>query len=413
MTERPKQPAPNPRLRLLDFQPIQQYDETMWLLRDPWQLGERQLIFPAALAQLLPLCDGTRTPRQLQTALSEHLGVSVPFDIISEALAQLDAAYLLVNDRFEARRQEYLARYRAQSQRPPALAGLSYPAVPAELSAQLRHYGAGDMATIDPWHGRGVVSPHIDYQRGGPVYARVWRRAAPAVLEADLVLIFGTDHNGGPSSVTLTPLPYATPYGTLPTDNTLVGRLAEALGEEAAYAEELNHRQEHSVELSAVWLHHVFHEAGAAPCPMVPILVGSFHHFITSGTHPRGEPRLGRFLETLRRETAGRRVLAVGSVDLAHVGPAFGDIFGMDAERRAALRLADEALMTRVMAGDALGFYSRIAAVEDSNRICGFSPLYLMLSYLGATSGQRVAYQHCPADPADTSLVSICGLLLD
>ncbi len=233
------------------------------------------------------------------------------------------------------------------------------------------------------------------------------------MLAADLVLIFGTDHNGSAGSVTLTPLPYATPYGVLPTDAAIIDHLAAALGPEAAYAEELNHRQEHSVELSAVWLHHVFHTAGVAPCPMVPILVGSFHHFVTSGSHPAQEERFNRFLDTLRRETAGRRVLVVGSVDLAHVGPAFGDAFGMDAGRRSRLRGEDEALMTAVTAGDAAGFYRRIAAVEDRNRICGFSPLYLMLSYLGPATGRRVAYEHCPADAADTSLVSICGLLLD
>ena len=402
-----------PHLRPLDFQPIHHQGEPMWLLRDPWQLGERQLIFPQALAQMLPYCDGTRSPRQIQAALSEQLGAPVPFDVISEALAQLDAAFLLVNERSEARRRALLSDYRAQPFRPPALANLSYPAAPAALSDLFRGYGSGDEPVPDAWHGRGVVSPHIDYQRGGPVYARVWRRAAPAVLAADLVLIFGTDHNGGRGSVTLTPLPYATPYGVLPTDAALIDRLAAALGPEAAFAEELNHRQEHSVELSAVWLHHIFHTAGVAPCPMVPILIGSFHHFVTGSGHPSGDARLSRFLDALRRETAGRRVLAVGSVDLAHVGPAFGDAFGMDAARRQRLRGEDEALMASVIAGDAAGFYDHIAAVEDRNRICGFSPLYLMLSYLGPSTGQRVAYEHCPADAADTSLVSICGLLLD
>jgi AmmeMemoRadiSam system protein B len=403
----------NPLLRPLDFQPVQHQGESMWLLRDPWQLGERQLIFPQVLAQMLILCDGTRSPRQIQAALSDQLGMPVPFNFISEALAQLDAAFLLVNERSEARHRALLADYRAQPFRPPALADLNYPAAPAALDDLFRGYGDGDEPTVDGWQGRGVVSPHIDYQRGGPVYARVWRRAAPAVLAADLVLIFGTDHNGGRGSVTLTPLPYATPYGVLPTDAELIDRLAAALGPEAAFAEELNHRQEHSVELSAVWLHHVFHAAGVAPCPMVPILVGSFHHFVTGDDHPRDDARLGRFLDALRRATAGRRVLAVGSVDLAHVGPAFGDTFGMNAARRQRLRGEDEALMAAVMAGDAAGFYDRIAAVEDRNRICGFSPLYLMLSYLGPTSGQRVAYDHCPADAADTSLVSICGLLLN
>ncbi len=402
-----------PRLRPLDFQPVHHHGEPMWLLRDPWQLGQQQLIFPQALAQMLPYCDGTRTPREIQSALSDHLGAPVPYDVVIDSLAQLDQAYLLVNDRSEERWQALLAAYRAQPHRPPALADLSYPGAPEQLAALLRQYGDGDMTAGDAWHGRGVVSPHIDYQRGGPVYARVWRRAAPAVLAADLVLILGTDHNGSAGSITLTLLPYATPYGVLPTDPALIAQLAEALGPERAFAEELNHRQEHSVELSAVWLHHVFRQAGVAPCPMVPILVGSFHHFLTESRHPAGEARFERFLDALRQTTAGRRVLVVGSVDLAHVGPAFGDTFVMDEARRQRLRQTDADLMSAIMRGNAAGFYDQIAAVEDSNRICGFSPLYFMLRFLGPTTGAQVAYDHCPADTQDTSLVSICGLLLE
>jgi hypothetical protein len=51
--------------------------------------------------------------------------------------------------------------------------------------------------------------------------------------------------------------------------------------------------------------------------------------------------------------------------------------------------------------------------VQDRNRICGFSPIYLMLRYLsGVEDGVRVDYQHCSADERNESLVSICGLLL-
>ena len=36
-----------------------------------------------------------------------------------------------------------------------------------------------------------------------------------------------------------------------------------------------------------------------------------------------------------------------------------------------------------------------------------------MLRFLETSGGRQVAYDQCPADPTDTSLVSICGLLLD
>ncbi len=384
----------------------------MWLLRDPWQLSDRQLIFPQALAQMLHLCDGTRTPEAIQRELSRQLGHDVPFTAIEEALSELDRSFLLRNERFESERVRHLQAYRAQACRPPALAGLGYPVEPIELTALFQDYVNGT-GPDESGSWRGIVSPHIDYQRGGPVYGQVWHAAAASVLQADLVLIFGTDHNGRVGSLTLTSQPYATPYGVLPTEPDLIAQLAAAIGEEAAFLEELNHRHEHSVELSAVWLHHVFQQAGRPPCPMIPILVGSFYHFVTSGAHPQDDPTYNRFLNALRRVTAGRRVLAVGSVDLAHVGPAFGDTFNMDAQRRARLRQEDERLMAAIVHGNAAEFYRQIAQIDDRNRICGFAPLYLMLRYLESNAGVQVAYAQCPADQADTSLVSICGLLLE
>lgn len=403
-----------PLLRPLDFQPVVHQGQQMWLLRDPWQLSDRQIIFPQALAQLLVFCDGTRTAAEIHRSLCEHLGGDVPAEVVDEALAQLDRAFLLQNERFEREKQRLLRDYRGQAFRPPALAGLSYPASPAELSELFRQYGNGIGAAGAPTrHRRGIVSPHIDYQRGSSVYAQVWQQGADALLDADLVLIFGTDHYGRPGSVTLTHLPYATPYGILPADPDMVDRLAAALGPEAAFREELNHRNEHSVELSAVWLHHIYHEAGRQPPPMIPILVGSFHHFLENGAHPSTDAAYGRFLAALREGTRSRRALAVGSVDLAHVGPAFGDPFAMDKARRTALTISDEQLMATIIEGDAAGFYRQIQSVQDRNRICGFAPLYLMLEYLRPTGGSVIAYEHCPADAANTSLVSICGLLLD
>lgn len=385
----------------------------MWLLRDPLQLSPQQLIFPTALAQMLFFCDGTRTLPQIQQEFSQHLGVSVDFDIIHNTLAHLDEACLLHNERAQAAETALLTRYRAQPYRPPALAGLSYPAAATDLRAYFAEFTA-DVTPRRPdepaWRGRGIISPHIDYLRGGPVYAQTWERTAAAVREADLVFILGTDHNGG-QALTLTEKPYATPFGMLPTDTALVGKLATAIGKDIAFASELNHRQEHSVELSAVWLHHVLGDA--PPCPMIPILVGSFHRFVTNGGHPAQDERLNRFIDVLQEESAGRKVVVVASVDLAHVGPAFGDDFVMDGARRAALRRSDRQLLEAIMAGDAARFYGEIAGIQDRNRICGFAPIYLLLRYLETTQGQEIAYQHCPADDEDNSLVSICGALLD
>lgn len=402
-----------PRLRILDFQPAIHQGERMWLLRDPWQLSDRQLIVPQPLAQMLLLCDGTRTPEEIHAELSEELGFEIPHDAIASTLSELERNYLLHTERFEIARSRALNEYRSLAFRPPALADLSYPASPNELTALFKSYGRGASSRVmnaKPW--RGIVSPHIDYQRGGHVYAQVWQEARQAVQDAELVLLFGTDHNGSAGTLTLTTQPYATPFGTLPNDPELIDRLAKAIGEDRAYAEELNHRNEHSIELSAVWLHYIFNQVGREPCPMIPILIGSFHHFLSNGHHPANEPMFNRFLDVLRRETAGRRVLAVASVDLAHVGPAFGDSFAMDESRRTALRDEDHRLMATITQGNSAEFFNRIYSVGDQNRICGFAPLYHMLRYLDSSTGIQVAYEQCPADQIEASLVSICGLLL-
>ena len=146
---------------------------------------------------------------------------------------------------------------------------------------------------------------------------------------------------------------------------------------------------------------------------MIPILCGSFHHFVTNGGHSAHDPQFNILLDTLKAETAGKRVLAIASVDLAHVGPNFGDSFPMDKPRRQAIRESDQRVMNATRSGSAETFYQEIAQVQDRNRICGFSSIYLMLRYLENQQGHEIAYAHCPADDQDTSLVSICGLLLD
>ena len=382
----------------------------MWLLRDPLELSNHQLILSPALAQMLLFFDGTRGLEEMQSAFLLQFGFTIETSVILDTVAQLDEAYLMDNERSRQAIRALRQRYRDQPYRFPALAGISYPEKPADLRQALDAFGQDD--DLDgwlPWSGRAIVSPHIDYFRGGRVYSRLWRRAQAAVEQAELVLIFGTDHIGSPGSITLTKKPYATPYGIIPTDMGLVDALSKAVGPQL-FDQELNHLNEHSVELSAVWFHHI---RGGDPCPMLPILCGSFQEYVMNGHDPADDRALTTFVETLRSATSGRRVLAVASVDLAHVGPSFGDDFVMDADRRNQIRESDGSLIKAIGRGDDERFYQEVAAIEDRNRICGFSSIYLMLRYLKSTRGIQIAYEHCPADSEDHSLVSICGMLLD
>lgn len=403
-------PEPQPKLRPIEVRPFVQDGRPLLLLRDPLSLSGQIAVLPQALGPALALCDGTRTLYGIRVALLLQYKLQVDLAVLAEVMETLDALYLLENERSAAAQAQALADYRAAPHRLPASAGGAYPADPAQLRALLDGYLAEVRGRHDrrrPTAARGLVSPHIDYARGGLVYAAVWEAAAEAARAADLAIIFGTDHYGGHGALTLTRQHYATPYGVLPTDRAVVDAAAEAIGEEAAFAEELHHRGEHSVELAAAWLHHM---RGGAACPVVPVLCGSFGHFVAGAADPAADGRIAALTAALRGATAGRRVLVVAAADLAHIGPAFGGP-PVDAAGRDALRAADAALLAPVERGDPAGFFRELQRAQDCNNVCGLPPIYLALRLLAPAAGETVAYDQCPADEQGTSWVSVAGVV--
>lgn len=403
----------NPKLRAVNVHPIQHENQPMLLLDDPLRLSDTSIAVPRPLAALLMLMDGTRDPSRLEAALQVQAGVRLAPGLLEQLVAGLDAAFLLDNERFRQARAAAVETYRAAPFRPLTLDGASFDGRAEMTTAQLQGYldalppapqFEGEAAPI-----RGVISPHIDYQRGGPVYAEVWRAAAEAARQAELVIILGTDHRGGEGTLTLTRQSYATPFGVLPTEQSLVDALAGALGDEAVFGEELNHRQEHSIELAAVWLHLM---RGGEAVSLLPILCGSFGAFVAGQGQPADHEPFARAVEVLQPAMAARQTLVMAAADLAHIGPAFGDRHGVDFIGRAQQRNADERLMASICAGDAESFFAQIRDEGDRRHICGLPPIYLTLRILGEVRGQQAGYALCPADPQGLSFVSVAGAIL-
>jgi MEMO1 family protein len=400
-------PEPDfPRLRLVDAKPIPYEGETYLFLRDPLGLTEKTLLIPQPMIPALALCDGTRSPATLRAALAVRYGLFLSTQRIEELLSALDDALLLDNERSRKARAEIQAQFRQEPFRPPASAGASYPKDSGELAAYLQEYldQAGQGSLLDG-SVRGIISPHIDYERGGAVYAQVWGQAAEAVRAADLAIIIGTDHFSEGFPITLTRQNYATPFGMLPTDTAIVDALANVLGVEEAFAGELHHRQEHSIELAAVWMHYM---RKGRPLHMVPILTGS----LDSGPNPLSGPRLEKFLKTLRGAMQRRKAIVVAAGDLAHVGPAF-DTEPVDPGSLILLKDADHELIQAMCQGNAEGFYGAIQRVQDRNNVCGVAPIYLTLRLLAPLKGSSHGYAVCPADQTNTSVVTICGVTLE
>ncbi len=398
-----------PRLRNVNVQRITYQGEPVFLIQDPLKLTEAVILLPQALGPLALLCDGQHTAPEIGAALEVRYGLRLPQTVIEDLLEQFDRALLLESVTFQQARQQAVDTFRAAPFRPPTLAGPSYPDEPEALRQMLQGYlDQVNGVPAAPSYSRGLITPHIDYQRGGPIYAQVWASAAEAVRQAELIIIFGTDHNGSAGTLTLTRQNYASPLGVMPTDTALVDRLAEVLGPDQAFAEELHHRGEHSIELALVWLQYLRNES---PCQVLPVLCGSFHHFMVDQADIEAETRFKAFVDILRDEMSRRRTVVVAAGDLAHLGPAF-DGPPLDPIAQAQMKVDDEALIGSLCRGSAAEFFRFMQAGQYRRNVCGLSTFYFTLRVLDQTQGQAVAYERCPADNRNTSFVSVCGIVL-
>jgi len=398
-----------PKLREIRTQPAVEQGQQGIVLTDPLSVSQTRLFVPNSITLLLSLIDGTRDIGTLRTGYELRTGRTVGNAIVEQLLSQLDEALFLENDRFQLAYNEALNSYRSSPTRTPILAGSCYPEDPVELKNFIKKY-------IDEVEGNplqeadqviGVISPHIDYQRSGHVYAQVWSKMMGVLSQAELVVILGTDHNDGKGMVTFTRQNYETPLGTIPTAKNIVEELASEIGDDC-FTLELNHRGEHSIEAALVWMHYIL---GDKICPIVPILCGSFQGPIEKGESPLTLKHIVSTVSTLSSLYQRHRTIVIAAADLAHMGPAFGDPIPLDIVGRARMAKYDEELIQVLCQGNADNFYSLVQKEKDRRHVCGVPPIYITLASIASAQGISAGYAQCPASVDGTSLVSICGIV--
>jgi len=392
-----------PPLRAVEAFPVEQEGRRYVALRDPAGYTGAIVMLPMPLVEVVARFDGRRSVGDIQAEVMRHRGELVPREKIAELARALEEHGFLASPAFEDRRAAIDAEFLGAPVRPASHAGGAYAAEPDSLRATLDRFfeppagpGPADGAAPEAARVRGIVAPHIDFQRGGPAYAWAYREVAER-CDADCFVVFGTCHAGMADPFTLTRKDFATPFGPARVDRDFVEALATRAGQDC-FASELAHRNEHSIEFQAVFLQYLY--AGRREVRIVPVLTSFAHEALARGQGPETDPRVPRFLDALRETAAatGRRIAFVAGADLAHVGPRFGDPAAVGADDLARIEREDRAMLAEVEVGDAQAFFASVARDGDRRRICGLSPIYTLLRVLGGAPGRLKRYGQWP-DP--------------
>ena len=414
--------GPLPALRArLEAVPAVEDGQSVFVLRDLEELTEKPLALSSGGMMLISLLDGRRTAAQLRDQFLQNTGAVIELPVILDLVKALDDAGYLETDAVASKRKKAVEYFKASPRRPAVFAGPSYPAEPLQLAGHL-----GKFFTAEKGPGKdksdapakppplGLIAPHIDFTRGGPAYAWAYQ-ALSERRPPDVVIALGVAHVSPDSPWTFTPKSYETPFGAMEVDERLYDALASKLWYEPR-ADEWAHKNEHSLEFQAVWLKYLWREK--AP-KWIPILVSSFERF-SSDDAPSKIPTIEKALKdlgnVLRAETEkGRRVMILNAIDLAHVGPRFGDEIELTPETLKKIETEDRKSLIDAMALDADGFYRSVVADEHWRKVCGLSALYTGLRLIkavgGSQPGRLLSYGQAP-DPAG-GIVSFASAIYD
>jgi hypothetical protein len=414
-----------PRVRSLELVPLANGQAGMFALRDPYGIAGT-VALPAGAALLVTLMTGERTLGDLRREFERRMGQSLTLDEVRQIVEQLDTMYFLDNERFAAHEAALVAEYQSLETRPAAHAGEAYRREAPALREQLgglftceegpgllpgEGTSASRFAGSDAGRLCGIMSPHIDFRRGGAAFAWAYDRVV-AESDAEVFVILGTAHTPLAGLFSVSSKDFATPLGTARTDREFIAALSRRLkgrSRERVFEDELPHRHEHSIEFQAVMLQYVL--GGRRDYSIVPILVGSFHPFVAGRRYPDESPAVADFVAALEATVAacGKQVCYVAGVDMAHIGRQFGDANLVDERRLRAQWTDDQQLLSWACSGDSAGWFEHVSRSGDRHRICGLAPTYTMLAAMRPGRGELLRYDQAVA-PDGTSCVSFASV---
>lgn len=389
--------AEQPKLRSrLEAIPIRQGHEFFIALRDLEGLSPETLVLSPQAYFLVTLMDGSNSVVDIQAAYMRRFGDILFRENLDALVKKLDSHLFLENQNSRVRMQQLITEFRNQRTRPAFHAGVSYEANAERLEAQLRSFfasengGPGDPSPADSKRTiLGLTAPHIDLRSGGPCFAYAYK----ALLEASDIrtcVVLGTGHEPLPHYFALSRKDFETPLGLVAADNEFIEQLTSLCSLDLL-ADEFAHRREHTIEFQALFLRFLLPEVR-----IVPILCS----FGVEELEQRSNDIL-TMVQSLKEtlEAYPHPVCLISSVDLAHIGPRYGDRFRPHAGTVREHEQADHKLLKTMSTADAEAFADILVAERNCRRICGLPPLYTMLKTLeGHAEGELLRYDYTKVD---------------
>ena len=220
-----------PKLRPVNSRRVEHQGQSFVMLQDVTGAIAQPVLIPVdGFNHIVRHFNGQSTLVEIQGHVSAlDRACSWPLNELEGLVNRLDAAMLIEGPTFDA----FHRSYRESGKRPAALAGRSYASTLRALRAQLEQFfvdgdGAGVPSAKTNGAGpevRGILSPHIDFQRGGPVYTWAYRELVEK-RSADIFVILGVAHQYCRRRFALTCKDFETPLGVVPTDRAYVDRIA-------------------------------------------------------------------------------------------------------------------------------------------------------------------------------------------
>lgn len=357
-------------------------DRKVLLLRDPVGITTNPLVLVAEVAPLISMFDGRCSVADLVKRL-KHLGVNL--QLVKDLISLLDQNLFLHSPRFIEAERMARQSFASASHRKAALAGGAYSANAIELRQEIDSYLKPHNFKKITQHGAlsALITPHIDYARGHQCYGASY--ASLSAEQHDLYILLGTAHQYSPYLFHLTKKTFETPLGELASDNIFVNTLARLYGYERSFADEILHKNEHSLELQIPFLTRINDTKPVSlrtKPKIVPILVGSFHNFLEKSEYPNAWPEYDEFIEALVeciKQESNRRICFIAGVDMSHIGRAFGDKDPLSKEFLDYIRQEDQAYIDAILLQNKELLWANIQKDNNARRVCGYSSLYTLL----------------------------------